>query len=135
MIMKPLHLPSGLEELPANWQWSRLDEMCDAIYDCPHSTPMLTNDGPLVVRSQDIRSRVFRVHEAAHVSEETYRERVGRAEPRRGVEIVIWQARRSSQKGATMSDWVRTNLQEPFAKSERLEQAIRASMKGLGYAR
>jgi len=81
---KPLHVPMAIEELPTDWRWSRLDDVCEAVYDCPHSTPLLTNDGPLVVRSQDIRSSVFRVHEAAHVSEETYLERVGRAEPRRG---------------------------------------------------
>jgi type I restriction enzyme S subunit len=42
---------------------------------------MLTDSGPFVVRSQDVRSGVFRVDEAAHVSEETYRDRIARAEP------------------------------------------------------
>ena len=84
MITKSLHLPGAIEKIPSDWHWSRLDDVCDAVYDCPHSTPMLTNDGPFVVRSQDTRSGVFKLHEAAHVSEEMYRERVGRAEPRRG---------------------------------------------------
>lgn len=59
-----------------------MDSLCNGIFDCPHSTPELTLDGPLVVRSQDIRSGVFRWDEAGHVSEETYAERIARAEPK-----------------------------------------------------
>ncbi|MDE2200806.1 MAG: restriction endonuclease subunit S [Rhodospirillales bacterium] len=54
------------------------------VFDCPHSTPSLVASGPLVVRSQDIRGGVFRLHEAACVTEETYQERIARAEPRFG---------------------------------------------------
>lgn len=64
--------------------WKRLDELCEGVFDCPHSTPMLTEQGPIVARSQDIRAGVLRVEEAAHVSEETYVERISRAEPRFG---------------------------------------------------
>jgi type I restriction enzyme, S subunit len=81
---KPLHLPSTAETLPEGWAWWRLDDACEGVYDCPHSTPAITDSGPLMARSQDIRSGVFRTHEAAHVSEETHRERTQRAEPRYG---------------------------------------------------
>ncbi|WP_100470531.1 restriction endonuclease subunit S [Mycobacteroides abscessus] len=54
------------------------------VFDCPHSTPKLTTKGPFVVRTQDIDSGTFRSENAAHVSVETYRERVARAEPRYG---------------------------------------------------
>jgi type I restriction enzyme, S subunit len=76
-----LHIPSTAAALPAGWRWLRLEDVCSGVFDCPHSTPVLISDGPLIVRSQDIRSGVFKVDEAAHVSEDTYRERVGRAEP------------------------------------------------------
>jgi type I restriction enzyme S subunit len=76
-----LHIPSTAAALPAGWGWERLEDVCSGVFDCPHSTPELTPDGPLIVRSQDIRSGVFRVDEAAHVSEDTYRERISRAEP------------------------------------------------------
>ncbi len=62
----------------------RLDSVCSGIFDCPHSTPVLTETGPLIARSQDIRSRTFRIEDAAHVSEETYLDRVTRAEPSHG---------------------------------------------------
>ncbi|RWC91141.1 MAG: restriction endonuclease subunit S [Mesorhizobium sp.] len=65
-------------------EWVQMDSLCDGIFDCPHSTPELTLDGPLVVRSQDIRSGVFRWHDAGRVSEETYQERIARAEPKFG---------------------------------------------------
>ncbi|MGH8259453.1 MAG: restriction endonuclease subunit S, partial [Steroidobacteraceae bacterium] len=79
-----LHMPSSASSVPANWSWARLDSICDGVCDCPHSTPVLAESGPYVVRSQDIRSGVFRAEEAAHVSEETYQERIARAEPQHG---------------------------------------------------
>lgn len=81
---KPLHVPNGRERLPTGWSWGRLDDLCEGVFDCPHSTPKLVDAGPLVVRTQDIITGVFRTERAAHVSEETYRERTIRALPQRG---------------------------------------------------
>lgn len=81
---KPPHVPHGLERLPIGWSWGRLDDLCEGVFDCPHSTPKLVDAGPLVVRTQDIITGVFRTEQAAHVSEEAYRERTIRALPRRG---------------------------------------------------
>ena len=80
-----LHLPTlASGALPSGWTWRRLDSVCLGVFDCPHSTPKLSESGPLMARSQDIRSGTFRCEQAAHVSEETYLERVARAEPRWG---------------------------------------------------
>jgi len=79
-----LHRPVAAPRLPDEWTWNRLDAVCEGVFDCPHSTPVLTEAGPYVVRSQDIRSGTFQSGEAARVSEDTYRERVARAEPRHG---------------------------------------------------
>lgn len=81
---KPLHIPSTAGALPKHWCWERLDEVCSGVFDCPHSTPILTDNGPFVVRSQDVRTGVFRTEQAGHVSEETYSERIARAEPQFG---------------------------------------------------
>lgn len=78
---KILHIPSNNKSLPSEWEWKRLDDICQMIVDCPHSTPKITSDGPLMVRTQDILSGIFRTENAAHVSEETYYERTRRAEP------------------------------------------------------
>jgi type I restriction enzyme S subunit len=69
--------------LRADWPVETLEAMA-TIVDCPHSTPVLTEEGPFVARSQDIRTGVFRTDLAAHVSEETYRDRTRRTEPRHG---------------------------------------------------
>jgi type I restriction enzyme S subunit len=81
---KSLHLPSRFGDLPARWSWLRLDDACEGVFDCPHSTPKLVSTGPFVVRSQDIITGVFRTEQAARVSEETYRERTLRVVPARG---------------------------------------------------
>jgi type I restriction enzyme, S subunit len=81
---RPLHPPAMGRDLPSGWVWSRLDEVCLGIFDCPHSTPALAESGPHVVRTQDILSGVFRIEAAAHVSEETYRERIERVIPSGG---------------------------------------------------
>lgn len=81
---RPLHRPAGGNDMPKHWAWARLDDTCEGVFDCPHSTPDLTETGPLVVRSQDIITGTFRSEEAAHVSEDTYRERTSKATPSRG---------------------------------------------------
>lgn len=80
-----IHTPTDLSTLPSGWRWERLDQVCNGnIFDCPHSTPILTGNGPFLARTQDVLTGVFRIDEAAHVSEATYRERTVRAEPKYG---------------------------------------------------
>lgn len=81
---KSLHVPAAYGEPPNGWAWSRLDEVSDGVFDCPHSTPKFTDSGPFVVRTQDIITGIFRTDQAGHVSEETYAERIARVTPSRG---------------------------------------------------
>lgn len=81
---KPVFPPLEAQGWPIVRDWARLDDLCEGIFDCPHTTPQITDEGPYVVRSQDVRAGVFRMDQAAHVSEETYLERIARAEPRFG---------------------------------------------------
>lgn len=76
-------LPLFSGQIETTWKWARLDSLAEVI-DCPHSTPVLTDYGPYIARSQDIRSGVFQTESAGRVSEETYAERIRRAEPRFG---------------------------------------------------
>jgi type I restriction enzyme, S subunit len=78
-----LHVP-GFAKKPSEWTWARLDDVCEGVFDCPHSTPVLASAGPFVARSQDVRTGVFRAEQAATVGEQTYAERIARAEPRVG---------------------------------------------------
>ena len=81
---KALHVPAAYGEPPDGWTWSRLDDVSEGVFDCPHSTPKLTDSGPFVVRTQDIITGVFRTDQAGRVSEETYTERIARVTPSRG---------------------------------------------------
>jgi type I restriction enzyme S subunit len=81
---KSLHVPAAYGEPPDGWTWSRLDDVSEGVFDCPHSTPKLTDSGPFVVRTQDIITGVFRADQAGRVSEETYAERIARVTPSRG---------------------------------------------------
>lgn len=72
-----------LASVPEKWRRARLDEVC-AVIDCPHTTPALTEEGPYVVRSQDMRSGFVRLETTGHVSEETYLERTRRSMPEYG---------------------------------------------------
>jgi len=81
---KPVFPPLEANSWPIARQWSRLDDLCEGVFDCPHTTPVITDEGPYVVRSQDVRTGIFRLDQAAHVSEETYQQRIARAEPRFG---------------------------------------------------
>jgi type I restriction enzyme S subunit len=81
---KMLHVPAAYGEPPKGWSWSRLDEVSEGVFDCPHSTPKLTDAGPFVVRTQDIITGVFRPDRAGRVSEETYADRIARVTPSYG---------------------------------------------------
>jgi type I restriction enzyme, S subunit len=81
---KIVHVPRDAGHWPAQRKRMRLDDLCDGIFDCPHSTPVISDTGPYIARSQDIRTGVFRADEAAHVSEETYIERISRGAPTHG---------------------------------------------------
>ncbi|MGB4333336.1 MAG: restriction endonuclease subunit S [Chromatiaceae bacterium] len=81
---KSLHVPAAYGEPPDGWTWSRLDDVSEGVFDCPHSTPKLTDTGPFVVRTQDIITGVFRADQAGCISEETYAERIARVTPSRG---------------------------------------------------
>lgn len=78
---KPVFAPLEANNWPIVRKWARLDEVCEGVFDCPHTTPEITDEGPFVVRSQDVRTGVFRLDQAARVSEETYQDRIARAEP------------------------------------------------------
>lgn len=78
-----IHAPALSSPLPTGWRWSRLQDVC-TVFDCPHSTPQFTSEGPYIVRSQDIRAGVFSRDSAARVTEQTYLDRTLRAAPSHG---------------------------------------------------
>jgi type I restriction enzyme S subunit len=79
---------SGVEwlgEIPAHWDRIRLKQVCSHIVDCLHSTPAYEEDGDFpAIRTADVIPGKLLFENARRVSEDTYKERVGRLEPIKG---------------------------------------------------
>jgi len=76
----------GLPLLGVNSSWPimTLENICDGIFDCPHSTPKLSDDGYYMVRTQDIRKGFFDTQNAVKISKQSYIQRTKRAKPQYG---------------------------------------------------
>lgn len=65
-----------------------LASMCEAVVDCPHSTPVWTKSGYVVLRNQNIKFGRLDLSEPSFTDEEHFKQRVRRMAPRSG-DIVI----------------------------------------------
>lgn len=74
--------------MAAEFKTTSLDSLCELIADCPHSTPVWTATGVIVLRSQNIRDGRLDLSNPSFTDEEHFRDRVRRAEPSAG-DIVI----------------------------------------------
>ena len=63
---------------------STLDEMCELIADCPHSTPEWTDSGVVVLRNQNIKNGRLDISAPSYTDEEHFAHRIKRAAPRTG---------------------------------------------------
>jgi type I restriction enzyme, S subunit len=79
------------QRVPADWASSTnqlrtdsLDDICELIADCPHSTPKWTDSGHLVIRNQNIRNGRLDLSEKSYTNHEDYLVRVRRAVPQAG---------------------------------------------------
>ncbi|MGW2841977.1 restriction endonuclease subunit S [Streptomyces sp. NPDC001493] len=79
-----VRVPLDFPRVPAGWDWKSLNVLCEGIYDCPHSTPDLTDDGPYLARTQDFPDGALSLNGMAQVSRATYLDRVRRAIPAYG---------------------------------------------------
>ncbi|RTL15220.1 MAG: restriction endonuclease subunit S [Burkholderiales bacterium] len=62
--------------------------MCEAVVDCPHSTPVWTDSGFVVLRNQNIKNGRLDLSAPSFTDEEHFKQRVRRLAPRPG-DIVI----------------------------------------------
>ena len=67
---------------------ARLAELCESIVDCPHSTPVWTERGVVVLRNQNIRKGQLDLSQPSFTDEAHFRDRTRRAVPTQG-DIVI----------------------------------------------
>ena len=69
-------------------KYYKLKELCAAIVDCPHSTPVWKNECVRVVRNFNLVNGNLDFTDGYFVDEETYRDRIRRAIPEEG-DIII----------------------------------------------
>lgn len=65
-------------------KFKTLDQICDAIIDCPHSTPQWLSEGVRVVRNFNLRDGLIDFSNGFFVDEDTFSRRVIRATPAAG---------------------------------------------------
>ena len=65
-----------------------LASICEAVVDCPHSTPVWTDSGFVVLRNQNIKGGRLDLSSPSYTDEEHFKQRVRRMAPRAG-DIVI----------------------------------------------
>lgn len=63
---------------------ARLEDLCEAIVDCPHSTPRWTSEGIPVIRNFNLENTILSLDNPSYVDEKDYLDRIKRAEPREG---------------------------------------------------
>lgn len=76
--------PSPLGPIPSEWAVVNVEDLCDDIVDCPHSTPKYETGGFPCIRTADMVPGRLLLQNAFRVSPCTYQERIARLAPRRG---------------------------------------------------
>ncbi|MFG7103585.1 restriction endonuclease subunit S [Burkholderia pseudomallei] len=66
------------------WKIEKLSNLCEQIADCPHSTPLWTNSGVVVLRNQNIRNGRLDLSAPSFTDEAHYEQRSRRARLRAG---------------------------------------------------
>lgn len=63
------------------FKFYKLEELCSAIIDCPHSTPIWKNKGIYIIRNYNLKNTIIDNNNLSYVDEETYLSRIKRAKP------------------------------------------------------
>jgi type I restriction enzyme S subunit len=74
------------------WKNERLSDLCSEIADCPHSTPLWTDSGVLVLRSQNIRNGRLDLSAKSYTDEAHFEQRSRRARLRGGDLVITREA-------------------------------------------
>lgn len=71
---------------------AKLQTLCVAITDCHHSTPNWTNEGWIVIRSENIKNGKISLNQTSFTDEATFQERISRSVPEPGDLIITREA-------------------------------------------
>jgi type I restriction enzyme S subunit len=78
--------------MAGEWKKERLSDLCSEIADCPHSTPLWTDSGALVLRSQNIRNGRLDFSAKSYTDEAHFEQRSRRARLRGGDLVITREA-------------------------------------------
>jgi type I restriction enzyme, S subunit len=78
--------------MAGKWKNERLSALCAEIADCPHSTPLWTDSGALVLRSQNIRNGRLDLSTKSYTDEVHFDQRSRRARLRGGDLVITREA-------------------------------------------
>jgi len=78
--------------MAGEWKKERLSALCAEIADCPHSTPLWTDSGALVLRSQNIRNGRLDLGTKSYTDEAHFEQRSRRARLRGGDLVITREA-------------------------------------------
>jgi type I restriction enzyme, S subunit len=70
--------------MAGEWKTALLAELCEQIADCPHSTPLWTDNGVIVLRNQNIRDGRLDLSTPSYTDEPHFEQRSRRARLRAG---------------------------------------------------
>jgi type I restriction enzyme S subunit len=70
--------------MPEEWKVVKLNDVCQQIIDCPHTTPKFVENGVLVIRNFNIRDGRLSLQESYYTTNEEYNERIKRCTPAAG---------------------------------------------------
>jgi len=103
--IKPAEIPF---EIPDNWVWCRLGEICKKVTDGFHNTPKKLNEGKIYISATHIREDGIKWSDCLYVSEKDHQELFKKAYPKKG-EILI------TNRGAGCSTPVIIDIDEEFS--------------------
>lgn len=74
------------------YYFDSLENLCELIIDCPHSTPKWTESGYIVIRNQNIIDDILDLSNPSYTDKENYLARIKRAIPQEGDIIITREA-------------------------------------------
>jgi type I restriction enzyme S subunit len=104
---------SGLLELPEGWVWATVEQVCERIVDCLHSTPKFTESGFFCIDTNCIKPGQIVFEKIRYVDEATFIDRNRRMKPREN-DILF------SREGALLGIAVRVPANLEFCLGQRM---------------
>ncbi len=103
----------GLPELPEGWRWATVEQVCERIVDCLHSTPNFKDSGLICIDTNCIKPGRIIYEKVRYVDEATFIDRNRRMKPQ--MNDVIF-----SREGALLGVAVRVPANLEFCLGQRM---------------